>query len=303
MPINQAVVFTKPIHQLDIHLTPDQLSQRTSAFFETKGFRTQLRKTVTGSQLAQRHILRQHYGLYSKAACAEHTEATESAKTQFATTFGKTWEAELDAGHILPTRRLLTEKKIDVHQLFLLWNDLFTAGKVHKIETGLMMAWINELDAYGINAFYPAMEANFYHPETRIDYFVLEFDPAATSWKQFRKQVLGATNAASADSNSFRGRLYTEFPVEFPGRDNFLHGSAGPLESLIERSIHEADVDMQTSPIGQHLHNRGITLEHLTNWRNQQPLTALGQLFNATEDLDTLAAIQILDHIDFSATA
>ena len=81
---------------------------------------------------------------------------------------------------------------------------------------------------------------------------------------------------------SFRGQLYAAHPVDYPGRDNFVHGSAGPLEGLIERSIHEPDFEMTSNPVGQYLAGRGISLEHLQKWKTAQTTAQLGDLFDAT---------------------
>ncbi len=289
MSINQAVLFTKPVHHIDMDLSPEQLDQQTREFFGNHGFSIVYSKKADGAELAQREIIRQHYLMYSMASYGE-IGITEEGKSRFAEIFGKNWDAELSAGRIMGNPQLLEAKKIDAHQLFDFWN----AADVKKVQAGLLMGWLENLDCYCINAFYPAMEANFYHPDTRMDYYVVEFDPEQVSWLQFRKNVLGATNAAKADPASFRGQLYAEYKVEFPGRDNFVHGSAGPFEGMIERSIHEPDFDLATNPIGRYLENLGITLDRIKAWKARQSLADLGALFDATEEKDTDEVFPIL---------
>jgi hypothetical protein len=143
------------------------------------------------------------------------------------------------------------------------------------------------------------MEANFYHPATRMDYYVVEFDPVVISWQQFRKDVLGSTNAAKAAPESFRGQLYAEYPVEFPGRDNFVHGSAGPFEGLIERAVHESDFQLADNPVGRWLEERGIALERFRLWKRHCPNIELGKLFDATEEKDTVAVLPLLETVVF----
>ncbi|MCF6303409.1 MAG: hypothetical protein L3J13_09460, partial [Devosiaceae bacterium] len=70
-PINQAVVFTKPVHHLSLPLTAGQLSAQVRAFLEEKGFKIALTRTVTGSELAARDVIKQHYLMYSRGACSE----------------------------------------------------------------------------------------------------------------------------------------------------------------------------------------------------------------------------------------
>ncbi|MBI9020755.1 MAG: hypothetical protein JEZ10_05820 [Verrucomicrobia bacterium] len=293
--VNQAVVFTKPVHHLGISLTPEELDERARSFLEAKGLTIVFSRKITGSELARRNVIKQHYLMYSKAACAEAVEITESGMAKFEAAFGRKWRAEVDAGRILPTSRLLESRRIDVHQLFDLWNDQYMVRGTQKIQTGLVMAWLEELDAYCINAFYPAMEANFCNPETRISYYVVEFDPEQVSWLEFRKRVLGLTDASEACPESFRGQLYAQYPLDFPGRDNFVHGSAGPLEGLVERSIHEADFDMAGNPIGNYLLGRGVTLDRFRDWKSKQSISVLGELFDATEEKNTDEVFQTLE--------
>ena len=175
--------------------------------------------------------------------------------------------------------------------------ELFTTRQTQKIGTGLLMARLSGLDCYCINAFYPAMEENFYHPSTNMDYFVVEFDPGQVSWEAFRKEILGVTNAANAAPESFRGQLYAKYKVEFPGRDNFVHGSAGPLEGLVERAIHEPDFELAANPIGRVLEAADVSLERFKEWKARQSVADLADLFDATEEKNTDEVLPVLDTV------
>lgn len=294
MTINQAVLFTKPVHPLAIDLTPEQLDRMTREFFERHGFTIVHTRDVTGPELAEREIIRKHYRMYSRASYGD-IGITDEGKEAFAEGFGKDWDAELQAGRIMGNPDLLKTKGIDTKELF----DLWAAAEVKKIQPGVLMGWLDSLDCYCINAFYPAMEAKFNHPDTRIVYYVVEFAPEQVSWLQFRKEVLGATNAAKAAPGSFRAELYSQYKVAFPGSDNFVHGSAGPLEGLVERAIHESGFDMATNPVGRYLETLGVTLERFEQWLDRQPTAALGELFDATEEKDTDDVFPILDAVSW----
>jgi hypothetical protein len=290
MSINQAVIFTKPVHHLGIDLDPDRLDRLAREYFESKGFAFVLSRRVSGAELAAHEIIRKHYQMYSTASYGD-VGITSEGMAVFEECFGREWDDEVEGGRIMGNPQLLESKGIDAHELFGLWN----TAEVKRIQAGVLMGWLESLDCYCINAFYPAMESNFYHQDTRIDYYVVEFDPAQVSWLQFRKEVLGATNAAKAAPQSFRGRLYAEYKVDFPGRDNFVHGSAGPFEGMIERSIHETDFDLATNPVGHYLAGKGVTLEALKGWKAQQTNAGLGALFDATEEKNTDEIFPILD--------
>lgn len=292
MTLNQAVLFTKPVHHLQLDLGPDQLDRLAREYFEGKGLSIVYSKRVSGPELAVREIIRQHYLMYSKASYGD-IGITPEGESAFAGHFGSDWDVEVEGGRILGNPDLMESKGIDAHQLFELW----IASEVRKVQAGVLMGWLESLDCYCINAFYPAMEANFYHPDTLIDYYVVEFDSAQVSWLQFRKEVLGATNAAKAARGSFREQLYSQYKVEFPGRDNFVHGSAGPFEGMIERSIHETDFDLATNPVGRYLETLDVTLARIKEWKERQSIAKLGALFDATEEKDTSDIYPILDAV------
>lgn len=289
MAINQAVVFTKPVHHLNIDLTPDQLDQLARDFFGERQFSIVHAGRVGGAELAEREVIRQHYLMYSKGSYGDACISAEG-KARFISAFGKEWGAEVSARRIMGHPELLETKGIDANELYTLWN----GAQIHKIQAGLLMGWLDSLGCYCINAFYPAMEANFNNPATIMDYYVFEFDPAHVSWEQFRKNILGSTDSSKADPDSFRGQLYAKYKVEFPGRDNFVHGSAGPLEGFVERAIHEADFNMSTNPVGAYLEGRGVSLESFAAWKTSQSLAALGALFDATEEKNTDEVLDIL---------
>ena len=300
--VNQAVVFTKPVHHLGLPLSPVQLDEELRLFFEGRGMRIVQSKKVMGAELAARGIICQHYLMYSKGSYVESVRELElsgESKKRFEEAFGKAWDAEARAGHIVGNPALMTKMKIDATALFNLWNIRFSGGETQKIQAGLIMAWIEELDHYCINGFYPILEEIFNHPATELHYHVVEFDPKEISWAYFRKKILGATNAAKADPKSFRGRLYSTYGsiLKYPGRDNFAHGSAGPLEGLVERIVHEPDFEMQTNPVGHAFLERGIDLRMFKAWKGQQSIVKLGKIFDATEEKDTSEALVLLESV------
>lgn len=297
MSVNQAVIFTKPVHHLRAPLSVEELNQRLRCFFEPKGFRFVVSKTVSGKDLKAREVIKQHYLMYSVAACAETVCVDAEAKERFETFFGRTWQSEMDAGRIVPMPELLNRPSMDVHQLFTRWRALCASGGTVKLQAGLIMGFVEEWNVYVINAFYPSLEALFYHPETLLHYHVVEFDSSQTSWKEFRHELLGTTNASKAGPESFRGKLYGDIPVECPNRDNYVHGSAGPLEGFVERTIHEPDFEITMNPVGAYLAERGVTLDSFSRWRKGQSLADLGTLFDETEEKNTDDVFQALEVI------
>jgi len=300
--INQAVIFTKPVHHLSLSLTPEELDEKARSYFDKKGFSFVVNTLVSGSDLSRRNAIKAHYKMYSEASCADSAAAlavTDEGRARFESAFSKSWEDEVAAGKIMGNPTLLKEKGITANELFLLWNDCFANRQTQKIQDGLLIAYLADLDCYCINAFYPAMEENFYHPDTRISYYVVEFDPEQVSWEDFRKNVLGATDASKAHPDSFRGQLYTKYKVEFPGRDNFVHGSAGPVEGFIERTIHEEGFNGSGNPVAQYLEGRNVSIGDFKAWKDDLGISELGDLFDRTEEKNTDDALAVLDTVHF----
>jgi hypothetical protein len=154
------------------------------------------------------------------------------------------------------------------------------------------------MDTYIINGFYPKMVDQFHAQEYTMDYFVIEFDTQVCDWQRFRQDILGKTNCAQAVESSLRATLHHEFPQQRPGSDNFVHGSAGPLEGFIERIVHEGAPSLATSPVGVYLMKRGIQLENFIAWRRSQTTTELAALFDLTEEINTDQLSHFLDQIE-----
>lgn len=298
MDRNQAVVFTKPVHHASSGFSADSLCDWVASFLMQAGFQTVERRRFSGASLAARDVIKAHYRMYSRAACSETVVADDALKAAFNASFGRSWDSELAAGRICSTEALLTRTGMNAEALFLLWERAFSTKETHKLQPGFIMAWLPEVDAYCVNGFYPSLEENFYHPDTVMDYFVVTFDPQRTSWLQFRQEVLGSTNAQTAHPTSLRGQLYADYPGSYPGRDNFVHGSAGPLEGLLERSIHEEDFQLEMNPVGEWMATYGVTLKQFSQWISGQSALELSGWFDATEELDTTNAINVLESMD-----
>ena len=301
MAINQAVIFTKPIYHLPFSITPDALRDRVEAFLLDHGFYIRSERCVDGETLCAHGTMDQHYIVYSKAVRLDTLDTLVMSKTgltRFEERFGASWEDEKAAGRLMTTNHLIAQKGLAITDLLNAWEQQLAAGQTLKVQSGLIIGFVEAFDAYVINGFYPAMAERFHHAENRMHYFLVEFDSADCSWKSFRKEVLGVTNSSKASPTSLRGQLYADFPVELPGSDNFVHGSAGPLEGFAG-GLHEDEVGLATSPIGVYLQRRGVSAATFRAWSARKPIVELAALFDLTEEKNSDEIIPILDTIDF----
>jgi hypothetical protein len=244
----------------------------------------------------------QHYIVYSKAVRLESLDTlimSEAGLARFEERFGTSWEDEKVAGRLMTTDQLIEKKGLAITDLWEAWENHLATGQTLKVQSGLIVAFVEAFDAYLINGFYPAMAERFDHADNVMHYFVVEFDSAECSWESFRKEILGVTNSSKAASTSLRGQLFADFPVELPGSDNFVHGSAGPLEGFAERLVHEEEVGLATSPIGVYLQRRGVSAVTFRAWCARKPIVELAALFDLTEEKNSDEILPILDAIDF----
>lgn len=302
MAINQAVIFTKPIYHLPFSLTADALRDRVETFLLDRGFYIRTRHCVDGQALRSQGTMDQHYIVYSKAVRLESLDTlimSEAGLARFEERFGTSWEDEKVAGRLMTTDQLIENKGLAITDLLEAWEDHLATGQTLKVQSGLIVAFVEAFDAYVINGFYPAMAERFDHADNVMHYFVVEFDSAECSWESFRKEILGVTNSSKAASTSLRGQLFADFPVELPGSDNFVHGSAGPLEGFAERLVHEEEVGLATSPIGVYLQRRGVSAVTFRAWCARKPIVELAALFDLTEEKNSDEILPILDAIDF----
>ena len=128
---------------------------------------------------------------------------------------------------------------------------------------------------------------------------MVEFDSQRCDWRRFRQEIVGNTNCAQAYEHSLRAGLHRLFPQARPGSDNFVHGSAGPLEGFAERVVHEQTPGLATSPIGVYLMSRGIDVDQYIRWRERQPITELAALFDLTEEINSDEVSAFLDPVVF----
>lgn len=60
---------------------------------------------------------------------------------------------------------------------------------------------------YAFNGFFMSMRQKFVEPGTSIYYYVVSWDSAKVKWEEFRSNILGPTDPASAPKDSLRGKI------------------------------------------------------------------------------------------------
>merc|ERR1719359_1997885 len=99
---------------------------------------------------------------------------------------------------------------------------------------------VGEKSCYVINPHYMISRAKFTQPKAVLHYYLVEWDPSALSWKDFRGKVVGSADPSSAPVDSLRRKIYDNWKdlglTSKPSKvDNSIHASASPFEALVER--------------------------------------------------------------------
>ncbi len=156
-----------------------------------------------------------------------------------------------------------------------------------------------------VNGFHPAQLNHFTHPDHRTALFLLHSN---TVWKTLRNDMVGNTYPEKAGPESIRGSLFAD-PARYGLEKvdisvNGVHLSAGPYEGVFEVLNFFSSLYPEASRplplLVKHLVEAGMPVKEALSITNNPPLTVAGKatdLFSATEDLDTTAAIDLwLNH-------
>lgn len=125
-------------------------------------------------------------------------------------------------------------------------------------------------DIYVINGFYSAMRSKYVRPGASIYYFSVEWNASMMSWAEFRSDVLGATDPERANVGSMRWQIMQDWAtlglLSKPDMtDNGVHGSASPLEGLVER-MNWLGATLDGDDTAQAIISAGVSKDKIKEW-------------------------------------
>jgi hypothetical protein len=146
-----------------------------------------------------------------------------------------------------------------------------------------------------LNGFHPAQIGHYTAPRSRV--VALEIYWLDRSWRSFRNDVVGATQPDQADPRSVRGVLLARAAElglgEVTISTNGVHGSAGPIEAMVELTRFLGVESGQTA-MGAALGAAGVpvsTIKQLAG-SGDEGGDLRQKVFDATEDVEPAAAIE-----------
>jgi len=217
---------------------------------------------------------------------------------KFKDKFGLDWADVLKDGKALNAMGACEKFGIDAAELDKMWAACKKAGDLVKFGGGFYCGKL-ERDGKGpfyvFNGFFMSMRSKFVEPGCSIYYYVVEWD-AKLPWADFRGQVLGPTDPATAPADSLRGAILAKWKElgltsEPNTGDNGVHASASPFEALSER-VNWLGYRIDRDPFGKVLLKAHVSVGTIREWcKDPQvtfgPVPMTKSLFDTLEDTDT----------------
>lgn len=295
--INELVLFIKPelfmVGQQDaIRRSVALVFERLSAF----DARVHGILVVGGKVLEEKEIMNRHYGYINRLSRQASSLLDADDRQKMASALGL---PSLEGYPIYGGHEYLAHFPGETNTGL---DELWFTKKSIKIRSGF---YIQTYQKGGekfilVNGFHPAQLFHFTDPTHRIVLFMVHSN---TAWAALRNEMVGATFPEKAGPDSIRGRLYANPPAyglaSVGISNNGVHLSAGPFEGAYETSNFFGKIlnlDLKATPplVLQRMVEAGIPLEKAMGALQNPALTLNGKatdLFSATEDLETAAAI------------
>lgn len=289
---NSAFVFIKP------HANTDKTRDLVRKTFEERNIDVVSEGELTAQEIDDGQLIDQHYySIASKATILKPSELNVPAE-KFKEKFGLGWQEALDQGVVFNAADACEELQVDSAKLNSMWGEAKKSGKMIKFGGGFYCGELPRADGsviYAFNGFFMSMRAKFVAEGTSIYYFVVEFDQNKLSWAEFRGDVLGPTDPATAPADSLRGLIASNWKdlglTSAPNvGDNGVHASASPFEGLAERT-NWLGTSIGEDPFGRRLLQSGISKSAIEEWSKDPqvkygPVAKTSSLFDALEDTD-----------------
>ena len=259
---NRALVLIKPLA-----LTESSL-WAVKGYFAAKSLQVVSEGSVSGEHIDQDGIVDKHYfSIYDKArGNVRELVVPEGGALIFHKKFDKTWAAAVENGECCNAFDACKLLNLSPAELSNEWDKSYKAGQVVRLGGGFYCGRVGKY--YVVNGFYMGMRSAL--TAGSVHYFVVKWDSTKMTFETFRKECIGANDPTKAASTSLRGMVYRnweELGLRRPPtlEDNSIHGSASPLEALVEQQIW-LGIHVNECPFGSACLGDGIAEKTLEEW-------------------------------------
>jgi nucleoside diphosphate kinase len=292
---NSAFVFIKP-HACKG--TPGKVEALVEDSFRSHGIRITSQGEMKAETIDEKQYIDTHYGaIASKAVKLQPKELNvpDKGKAAFEKMFGEKWDDAIKAGKVYNAKDGAAKLGTDAAGMNDYWSKLSKKTELIKFGGGFYCGKVK--DIYVMNGFYMEMRSAYTNPGEKIQWYTVSWPANALSWADFRGQVLGATDPATAPSKSIRREIldhYKDLGLKTKPNtgDNGVHASASPFEALAER-INWLGASVDEDAFGKGLLTK-VSKDTFTKWSEDAQVEVKGEtapgktmsVFDTLEDLD-----------------
>jgi len=295
---NRAFVFIKP------HAVTEAVKAEVHSTLQRCGCAVLQEGSIASETIDKDKLIDQHYyAIASKATILKPKDLNVDNK-KFKDQFGLDWKDVLGSGKAYNALDGCAKLGLTPDEMDAQWGICKKSKKLVKLGGGFYCGLIEikgKESIYVFNGFFMSMRNKFTAPGLSIYYYVVEWDPSAFTWADFRGKVLGPTDPAEAPADSLRGVIMKQWKklglaYEPNVGDNGVHASASPFEAFAERN-NWLKVPIREDPFGQQMLDAGIAqawIEEGTVDPQVDLGDSKGSLFDSVEDFDTGACLDKL---------
>lgn len=294
--IHQMVLFLKPeVTSVKSGIRVDQVIDLTLSTLDNFGVEIGALRVVSGEYLQKHNLMEEHYGVISsiskKGFPVLSTQAVENFKQKFK-------DERTDC--VLGAHQFLEHAPFFNPQSLKALND--NLGTVRLAGgTYAMKAKIAGCSTIILNPFHPLQLVPYSKKEDSIILFEIR---SRLPWSELRQKLIGVTNPQNAEEGSLRNlflKKKTKFQLPIVDMsNNGVHGSAGPLEAMVEISRffskHEVGLtlDYSETSFGKLLSDKGnLTSEQIFHLASNPEVEGIST-FDSTEEKNSDEACEIL---------
>lgn len=293
--VHQSVLFLKPeVTSSQLGIQVDQVVDLALSTLDKFGVGIGAIRVVSGEYLQKHNLMEKHYGVISsiskKGFPVLSTQAMENFKQKFK-------DERTDC--ILGAHQFLEYAPFFNPQSLKTLNDnlgtVRLAGGTYAMKTK-----IAGCSMIILNPFHPLQLVPYSKKEDSIILFEIH---SRLSWSDLRQKLIGATNPQIAEEGSLRNLfLKNKERLRLPIVDtsnNGVHGSAGPLEAMVEISRffskHEVGLtlDYSETSFGKFLLDGGMNSEQISHLASNPEFKGIST-FDSTEEKNFDEAREIL---------
>lgn len=292
MVVNSAFVFIKP------HAVTDKVKDLVKETLEKQDISIKKEGSLLAEDIDKYKKIDKHYYAIASKATILTPDKLNIPKDKFKDKFGKEWDEVLQEGTALNAMDACAKFEIDAAALDKMWAECKKANNLVKFGGGFYCGKLEQEGKgtfYVFNGFFMSMRSKFVEPGASVYYYVVEWDAAKLPWADFRGNVLGPTDPATAPADSLRGMILAKWKeldlkAEPNTGDNGVHASASPFEALSERT-NWLGYRVERDPFGKLLMKAGISAGIIRDWcKDPQvsygPVPIKKSLFDSLEDTD-----------------